>query len=322
MFEASVRSAMRRLALPRSPRQPSSWRRWTLGQPASGGGTPADVTTSVDGVRQGSLLRGRRAASGHRRRRTPRVAAGRWRTSSSSGVAGVRPRPADAGAAEHGRRLVQPRDGRVAGRPRLDEQHVPHQRPARSPTGRPPSTASTTCSRPRRSRSPPSAAASRSRRSSGPAAGTPPSRARRSTSGRSSRAAAWRPTSSAKSASRRSTTHRSSRRSGSSSTIPPAMPGSGRSRAPRPRRRPAGPDVPASNSPPMEMRLRVLDFGVDKYGLWALHLSTRRTTGATRLRPACCSRATKNGADAVGEPQEGEWADVKVKIAGRPDRTA
>ncbi len=41
-----------------------------------------------------------------------------------------------AGAAEHRRRLVHPRDRRVAGRPRLDQQHVPHQRTAVRRTGR------------------------------------------------------------------------------------------------------------------------------------------------------------------------------------------
>ena len=48
-----------------------------------------------------------------------------------------RQRPADPGAAEHGRGLVQPGDRRVAGRARLDQQHLPHQRRAiRQPHGR------------------------------------------------------------------------------------------------------------------------------------------------------------------------------------------
>ena len=46
----------------------------------------------------------------------------------AQGRLGHRRRPADPGAAEHRRRLVHPRDGRLAGRHRLDEQHVPHQR--------------------------------------------------------------------------------------------------------------------------------------------------------------------------------------------------
>ena len=43
---------------------------------------------------------------------------------------GRRKRLADRGAAQHGRRLVQPGDGCLAGRARLDQQHLPHQRPA------------------------------------------------------------------------------------------------------------------------------------------------------------------------------------------------
>ena len=45
-------------------------------------------------------------------------------------------RPADPGAAEHRRRLVHARHRRVAGRPRLDQQHVPRQRPAVRATAR------------------------------------------------------------------------------------------------------------------------------------------------------------------------------------------
>ena len=43
---------------------------------------------------------------------------------------GVRPRPADAGAAEHRRGLVHALDRRLARRRRLDQQHLPHQRRA------------------------------------------------------------------------------------------------------------------------------------------------------------------------------------------------
>ena len=66
-----------------------------------------------------------------RRRRRPGLPrpAARWR-------ARVRPRPADPGAAEHRRRLVHADHRRVARRPRLDQQHVPHQRRRRS--GAPP----------------------------------------------------------------------------------------------------------------------------------------------------------------------------------------
>ena len=175
------------------------------------------------------------------------------------GDVGVRQRPADPGAAEHRRRLVQPRDRRVAGRPRLDEQHVPHQRPAVRATAPRPSTR--TCSRPSRSPSRPSAAASRSPRSSGPAAATPRSRARRSTSRRSSRAAAWRRTSSARRRRRCSTTRRSSRRSACSSTIPAGYAGQAPFPAPRRRRPPAGPAPagvvqPGAGDAPARARLR------------------------------------------------------------------
>ena len=146
--------------------------------------------------RHGRLLRRRRPAAGHRREiRGPGPAADDVVVPEERHV-GERQRAAHPGAAEHGRRLVQPRDRRVAGRPRLHQQHVPHQRPAVRRTARRRSTR--TCSRPSRSPSPPSAAGSRSPRSSGPAAATPRSRARRSTSSRSSPAAASRRTSSAR----------------------------------------------------------------------------------------------------------------------------
>ena len=177
------------------------------------------------------------------------------------GDEGLRQRPADPGAAQHRRRLVQPRDGRLAGRPRLDQQHVPHQRRhvrqqhlrvqrRRAPGGD---------DRPeRRAR-----AASRSPRSSGPAASRPRPRARRSTSGRSSRAAASRRTTSA-----RADNEAFTRSFGLQFDHPGGLRRA--TRRSRPRRRPPATgwtNVPASFSPAQEMRLRVLDFGTDKYGL-------------------------------------------------------
>ena len=175
-------------------------------------------------------------------------------------------RHADPGAAQYRRRLVLAGDRRLARRPRLDQQYVPHRRPADRPTGRPPSIRAS--SRPRRSPSPPSAAASRSPRWSGPVAGTPRSTARPSTSGPSSRAAASPRTSSGRSASPCSTTPRSSPASDCSSTTRRATPG----RPPFPAAAPTPATgwtgaLPQTFSPAMEMRLRVLDFGVDKYGL-------------------------------------------------------
>ncbi len=73
-------------------------------------------------------------------------------------------------------------------------------------------------------------------------------------------------------------------------------------------------DVPVSHSPAMEMRLRVLDFGVDKYGLNA-YLYDSTDDGATNYDRVLFS-PTKDGDDAVGDLAEGEWADVKVTIDG------
>ncbi len=72
--------------------------------------------------------------------------------------------------------------------------------------------------------------------------------------------------------------------------------------------------VPASYSPPMEMRLRVLDFGVDKYGLNA-YIYDSKDDGKVAYDRVLFSR-TKSAADAVGDLRQGEWADVKVKIVG------
>jgi 2',3'-cyclic-nucleotide 2'-phosphodiesterase (5'-nucleotidase family) len=73
-------------------------------------------------------------------------------------------------------------------------------------------------------------------------------------------------------------------------------------------------NVPASYSPAKEMRLRVLDFGVDKYGLNA-YLFDSRDDGRTRYDKVLFS-TTKDGAQAVATLRAGQWADVKVKILG------
>jgi hypothetical protein len=72
--------------------------------------------------------------------------------------------------------------------------------------------------------------------------------------------------------------------------------------------------VPASFSPAKEMRLRVLDFGVDKYGLNAYVYDS--TNDATTNYDRVLFSPTKSGADKVGDLRKGEWADVKVKIVG------
>ncbi|HSK25920.1 MAG TPA: 5'-nucleotidase C-terminal domain-containing protein, partial [Jiangellales bacterium] len=73
-------------------------------------------------------------------------------------------------------------------------------------------------------------------------------------------------------------------------------------------------DVPASYSPAQEMRLRVLDAGVDKYGLNAyLYDSTNNATvdyDRVLLAPG------KDGSARVGDLAAGEWADVKVTVSG------
>jgi 2',3'-cyclic-nucleotide 2'-phosphodiesterase (5'-nucleotidase family) len=73
-------------------------------------------------------------------------------------------------------------------------------------------------------------------------------------------------------------------------------------------------NVPTSYSPAREMRLRVIDFGADKYGLNAyLYDSTDDTT--TNYDRVLFS-FSKNGAESVGDLAEGEWADVKVTVVG------
>ena len=73
-------------------------------------------------------------------------------------------------------------------------------------------------------------------------------------------------------------------------------------------------NVPDSFSPAQEMRMRVLDFGTDKYGLNA-YIFDSTDDGATNYDRVLFS-ATENGADAVATLARGEWGDVKVKIIG------
>lgn len=73
-------------------------------------------------------------------------------------------------------------------------------------------------------------------------------------------------------------------------------------------------NVPASYSPAKEMRMRVLDFGTDKYGLNAYIFDS--TDDNTVNYDQVLFSPTKNGADAVATIGEGEWGDVKVTIMG------
>ena len=73
-------------------------------------------------------------------------------------------------------------------------------------------------------------------------------------------------------------------------------------------------DVPESFSPAFEMRMRVIDAGIDKYGLNA-YLYDSTDDGATNYDRVLLS-PTKSGADSVGDLAEGEWADVEVTVQG------
>ena len=73
-------------------------------------------------------------------------------------------------------------------------------------------------------------------------------------------------------------------------------------------------NVPTSNSPAMQMRMRVIDFGVDKYPLNA-YIYDSTDNGRVDYDRVLFS-PTKDGAAMVGDLRQGEWADVKVKIVG------
>jgi 2',3'-cyclic-nucleotide 2'-phosphodiesterase (5'-nucleotidase family) len=75
-------------------------------------------------------------------------------------------------------------------------------------------------------------------------------------------------------------------------------------------------NVPTSYSPAKEMRLRVLDFGVDKYGLNAYIFD--RTNNGTVDYDRVLFSPSKDGAASVGTLKKGQWADVKVKVSGGP----
>ena len=72
--------------------------------------------------------------------------------------------------------------------------------------------------------------------------------------------------------------------------------------------------LPATFSPAKEMRLRVLDFGVDKYGLnaWIFDSTNDHRTNYDKV----LFSPTKSAADKVAILRKGEFADVKVKIIG------
>ena len=77
-------------------------------------------------------------------------------------------------------------------------------------------------------------------------------------------------------------------------------------------------DVPASFSPAQEMRMRVLDGTIDKYGLNA-YIYDSTDDGSTNYDRVLLS-TSKSGDDGVGDLAEGEWADVKVDDRGQRPR--
>lgn len=73
-------------------------------------------------------------------------------------------------------------------------------------------------------------------------------------------------------------------------------------------------NVPQSYSPAKEMRMRVLDFGTDKYGLNA-YIYDSTDDGQVNYDRVLFS-TSKDGGDSVGDLARGEWADVKVTVVG------
>lgn len=73
-------------------------------------------------------------------------------------------------------------------------------------------------------------------------------------------------------------------------------------------------NVPQSFSPAKEMRLRVLDFGTDKYGLNAFIYDSTNNNKVNYDR--VLFSPDKDGANAVAKLKRGQWGDVKVKVIG------
>ena len=231
-------------------------------------------------------------------------------------------RPADPGAAEHRRRLVHARDRRLAGRPRLDQQHVPHQR-------QPSASGDTQTFSPSRTAAfdngvlqAETLAQSAERGGKkvaqiewaggrGGAINGPTLDFRNFRSGRGVATNYIAPEDSR----------------ARSRVVRPAVRPPGRVRRQRPvpaggadRRhrlderaallQPGQGDAPA--------RARRPDAERASTSTASTPTSTTAATTARRAMTACCSARTKSGADAVGDLEEGEWADVKVTIDTSP----
>jgi 2',3'-cyclic-nucleotide 2'-phosphodiesterase (5'-nucleotidase family) len=77
-------------------------------------------------------------------------------------------------------------------------------------------------------------------------------------------------------------------------------------------------DVPGSFSPPQELRMRVIDAGVDKYGLNAYIYDTTDDSTVNYDRVLLSRTKSGTGDNLVGDLAEGEWADVAVTISTTP----
>lgn len=76
-------------------------------------------------------------------------------------------------------------------------------------------------------------------------------------------------------------------------------------------------ELPKSSLPPRATRMRVIDFGVDKYGLEVLVYSTQQGRGAEYNRVIFdTDKNLLNGT--VADLAEGEWGELKVTIQGGP----
>ena len=261
------------------------------------------VFFAADGMRQDIVARVRRAGPHADHVGLP-----------EEGHVAQRQRPADPGAAEHRRRLVQPRDRRVAGRPRLHQQHLPHQRRSRS--------------RNRTAAFDPNVLQAESIAQSAERGGLKVAQVewaggRNATihgptidfqSFFSGRGVATNFIGNAGDAAlRRRRVHRRVR-----AAVRPSgrvrRPGR-RSPAPPRRRPPAGPDVPDVVQPgegdaPARARLRRRQVRAERLHLRQHERRRRRTT--TR----CSSRRRRTAPTPSARSAKGEWADVKVKIAG------
>ena len=225
-------------------------------------------------------------------------------------------RPADPGAAEYGRRLVHARDRRVAGRPRLDQQHVPHERPAvrhRTAAFDPgvlqAETIAQSAERGGLKVAQVEWAGGRNATINGPTIDFQ--------SFFSGRGVATNFIGTAGDALFDDAPFITA--SASSSTIRPGYAGTGAVPGRRPIvRRPAGPASRRRSARPRRCASASSTAATDKYGLNA-YIFDSTNDGTINYDKVLFSR-TKSAARRVGTLRKGEWADVKVKISRRRPR--